>query len=182
MPYFGHQGQSGNEATRQLSGLPVHLGYRGYSEPTGEVQAKLYETIKNAASRCFLGILLFKVSEWIFSWHWNLQLHLETKPPKYQIFDAFRGKYLSLSKKFHLVFPWNIHEKNLEDLFVGVVHCSVGTKKWHVPQYFCHKERVATNHTSHVMVNITFPVMDEVVNLCKPTMNEGIHKLTKKKY
>ena len=45
MPYFGHQGQSGNEATRQLSGLPLHLGFGGEgggrSVPPGEVQAKL---------------------------------------------------------------------------------------------------------------------------------------------
>ena len=34
MPYFGRWGQSGKEATRQLSGLPLHLGwYRGHCEP-----------------------------------------------------------------------------------------------------------------------------------------------------
>ena len=31
MPYFGHQGQFENEATRQLSGLPLHQGYGGRS-------------------------------------------------------------------------------------------------------------------------------------------------------
>lgn len=30
--YFGCQRQS-NEATRQLGDLPLHLGYRGHSEP-----------------------------------------------------------------------------------------------------------------------------------------------------
>ena len=86
-----------------------------------EVQAKPYEPIKNAASRHFLGIPLFKVSEWIFSWNWNLRLHLKTIHPKYQIFDAFREKCLSLSKKFHLVFSMKYSwKKNLEDLFMGV--------------------------------------------------------------
>ena len=50
MPYFGHQGQSQNEAIRQLSKLPLHLGYRGHSEPPGGVQAKPYEAFNNAAS------------------------------------------------------------------------------------------------------------------------------------
>ena len=67
MPYFGHQGQFENEATRQLSGLPLHQGYGGHSKPPGEVQAKPCETIKNAASRHFLVIPLSKVTEWIFS-------------------------------------------------------------------------------------------------------------------
>ena len=67
MPYFERQGQSKNEATRQLSGLPLHLGYRGCSEPPGEVKAKHYEAIKNAASKRFLGIPLSTVSQWMFS-------------------------------------------------------------------------------------------------------------------
>ena len=66
MCYFGHQGQSGNEATRQLSELPLHLGYRGCGELPAGVQAKLYEAFNNATSRCLLGIPLFKVSEWMF--------------------------------------------------------------------------------------------------------------------
>ena len=65
MPYFGRQGQFENEATRQLSGLPLHQGYGGHSKPPGKVQAKPYEAIKNAASRHFLGIPLFKVSDFM---------------------------------------------------------------------------------------------------------------------
>ena len=60
-PYLGF------DTTRQSSRLSLHLGYRGCSEPTGEVQAKPYKAINNAASRHFFGILLFKISEWMFS-------------------------------------------------------------------------------------------------------------------
>ena len=159
MPYFGRQGQFENQATRQLSGLPLHQGYGGHSKPPGEVQAKPYEAIKNAASRHFLGIPLFKVSEWIFSWNWNLRLHLKTIHPKYQIFDAFREKCLSLSKKFHLVFSMKYSwKKNLEDLFMGVHTVQIvlkhgtteNTQIWcfnlhlilDVPQHFCQKLHV----------------------------------------
>ena len=72
--------QSGNEATRQLSGLPLHLSF--WWGAAG-VQTKPYESISNAASRRFLGIRLLKVSEWMFLWHRNLGLHLKTKHPKY---------------------------------------------------------------------------------------------------
>ena len=66
MPYFVHQRQYGNAATRELSKLPLHLGYLGCKEPPGEVQAKPSKVFNNATSRHRLGIPLFKVSELMF--------------------------------------------------------------------------------------------------------------------
>ena len=43
------------------------MRYRECSESPAEAQSKPYEAIKNAASRRFLGISRFKLSEWMFS-------------------------------------------------------------------------------------------------------------------
>ena len=63
VPYFGRQGQSGNEATRQVTKLPLHLGSTGRSGLPGGVQAEL-NTVHR--SILFLSIPFFKVSEWMF--------------------------------------------------------------------------------------------------------------------
>ena len=39
--------------------LPLHLGYRGCSEPPCGVQAKRYQAFNNAASRRFFGNTTF---------------------------------------------------------------------------------------------------------------------------
>ena len=66
MPYFGRQGHSWNEATRQLSELLLHLRSRRHGEPPRFVQAKPYKAFNSASLQAFLGIPFFKVSEWIF--------------------------------------------------------------------------------------------------------------------
>ena len=61
MSYFGHQGQSGNEATRQLSELPLHFGYILSLLAVPKLNLMKHLTMQHLD--VFLGIRLFKVSE-----------------------------------------------------------------------------------------------------------------------
>ena len=158
-----------NQTTKQFT---FTSGVQRTQWGPGGVQAKPYESINNGAPRWFLGIALLKVSAWIFLWHRYLQpiWQLCIQNIKYLM---HLEKNMSLSKRFYLFFPWDIHE-NVGKSFFGCLHCSNGTKTWldaaliailefdlnlhlilDVPRIFPSK-CVATNHTSCVMVNIKY--------------------------
>ena len=113
--YFGHQGQL-NEATRQLSKLPLHLGYRGCSEPLVGSKPNLMKNLTMQHLKLFWNTA-FKVSK---LWHWNPWLHLQTKVPKYKIFDVFREKKIVSQTNFIKFFHKMYMEEMLEYISVDV--------------------------------------------------------------